>query len=104
MKHRVLIEFESDKPLPADFTDQIAGRVYNLDLVLKKECTATLLDGDILKAAERYGVLRSVNYQIHEDDISVADSSFNVYFGKELDSAVDALQERYAATQSAMKG
>lgn len=26
-KHRILIEFESDK-LPDDFTDQVAGRVY----------------------------------------------------------------------------
>jgi len=43
MKHRILIEFESSK-LPADFTDIVLNRIYMLDCVDKKECTATLMD------------------------------------------------------------
>jgi len=42
MKHRILIEFESDH-LPDDFTDQVAGRVYMMPCVKKVECTATLV-------------------------------------------------------------
>jgi hypothetical protein len=43
MKHRILIEFESDK-LPDDFTDQVAGRVYTINGIHKTECTVMLLD------------------------------------------------------------
>jgi len=43
MKHRILIEFESDN-LPDDFTDQVAGRVYMMPCVNKVECTATLVE------------------------------------------------------------
>lgn len=51
MKHRILIEFESSK-LPADFTDIVLNRIYMLDCVDKKECTATLV-GDVPKDSER---------------------------------------------------
>jgi hypothetical protein len=53
-KHRILIEFESDK-LPDDFTDQVAGRVYGMPCVNKVECTATLLDDFVTR-----GVLASL--------------------------------------------
>lgn len=43
MKHRILVEFEARKPLPADFTDMVLNRVYTLDAVDKVECTATLV-------------------------------------------------------------
>lgn len=46
MKHAILIEFTTTKPLPADFTDMVAGRVYTLELVDKAECSATLLTQD----------------------------------------------------------
>jgi len=58
MKHRILIEFEASKPLPADFTDMVLNRVYALDCVDKVECTATLV-GDVLKDAERMDWLES---------------------------------------------
>jgi len=51
MKHRILIEFEASKPLPADFTDMVLNRVYTLDAVDKTECTATLV-GDVLRDAK----------------------------------------------------
>ena len=50
-----------------------------------------------LSEAKRYRVLRDSDYQHHEDDISVADSSFNVYFGEDLDRAVDELEARHEA-------
>ena len=51
--------------------------------------------------AQRYRVLRDAKYQLDEDDISVADSFFNVFFDEELDKAVDALKARYDAIASA---
>lgn len=41
-KHRILIEFESDT-IPADFTDQIAGRVYSMNGVTKGDVTAQIV-------------------------------------------------------------
>jgi len=52
MKHRILIEFESDH-LPDDFTDQVAGRVYMMPCVKKVECTATLVTALAAPAIER---------------------------------------------------
>lgn len=52
MKHRIMIEFEADT-LPADFTDQVAGRVYGMPCVKKTECTATLLEAEELTDTER---------------------------------------------------
>ena len=46
------------------------------------------------KDAERYRWLRDSDNQMHEDDISVSDSSFSVYFENDLDVAVDAGIER----------
>ncbi len=51
--------------------------------------------------AERYQALRDERNQLHEDDISVSDSSFNTYFGDELDKASDALITRNAAIAAA---
>lgn len=51
-KHRVLIEFESDKPLPADFTDQIAGRVYSMNSVVKGEVTAAFVGDGVSIGSE----------------------------------------------------
>lgn len=57
MKHQVLLTFHTTKPLPADFLDVIAGRIYTLELVNKQECTATLItdfdDGEELPAILR---------------------------------------------------
>jgi len=54
MKHRILIEFESDH-LPDDFTDQVAGRVYMMPCVNKVEFTATLVGDqrDLINAAQK---------------------------------------------------
>lgn len=46
MKHSILIEFHTSKPLTDDFLDKVAGRIYILDEVDKAECTATLLTQD----------------------------------------------------------
>lgn len=46
MKHSILIEFHTSKPLPDDFLDKVAGRIYIMDEVDKAECTATLLTQD----------------------------------------------------------
>jgi hypothetical protein len=43
MKHHILIEFHTTKPLPEDFTDIVAGRIYIMDIVDKRECNATIL-------------------------------------------------------------
>lgn len=56
---------------------------------------ATDKDAGLVADAARYRVLRDDEYQHHEDDISVADRYFDVYFGKELDEAVDALKARH---------
>lgn len=53
----------------------------------------------VLEDAARYRALRDEANQLHEDDISVSDSSFTVYFGSDLDDAVDALIERAARKQ-----
>ena len=55
MKHHILLEFTSTKPLPTDFLDQVAGRVYIMDQVAKTECTARILSQeeiDILEEKE----------------------------------------------------
>lgn len=53
------------------------------------------------KDADRYNVLRDPDYQIHEDDICVSDSSFNTFFGEELDREVDQLKARKEAIDQA---
>lgn len=50
--------------------------------------------------ADRYRVLRDLDYQLHEDDIAVSDSFFTQYFGAELDKAVDELKQRRDALQA----
>lgn len=52
------------------------------------------------KDAHRYNVLRNPKYQMHEDDPSVADSYFTVYFDEELDNQVDALDARYLSIKT----
>ena len=55
MKHLILIEFNASKPLPDDFIDKVAGRIYIMDEVDKDECIATLLtqdQADLLKDAQ----------------------------------------------------
>jgi len=47
-KKYLLIEFSTTKPLPADFTDQIAGRIYIMDAVDKSECSARFVDSDFV--------------------------------------------------------
>lgn len=42
MKHSILIEFHTSKPLTDDFLDKVAGRVYIMDGV--EDCTAILVD------------------------------------------------------------
>ena len=54
------------------------------------------------KDAARYRILRDDKYQHHEDDVAVADSHFTVYFGEELDAAVDALEARHIEIDAAM--
>lgn len=44
----------------------------------------------VAKDAERYRWLRDDANQLHEDEICVSDSSFNTFFGEELDAAIDA--------------
>ena len=47
MKHYVLIEFETDKPI-ADLTDKIAGRVYTMEGIRNGgDVAATILTGEI---------------------------------------------------------
>ena len=55
----------------------------------------------VLEDAARYRALRDEANQLHEDDISVSDSSFTTYFGSDLDEAVDALVKRAARKQGA---
>lgn len=50
MKHYILIEFTANKPLPKDFTDMVAGRVYIMDQVEKKDLTATMLTQEQVEA------------------------------------------------------
>jgi hypothetical protein len=49
MKHRVLIEFESDS-IPVDFTDEIAAMVYR---ITGKGCCATMLNNTDKAEIER---------------------------------------------------
>ena len=68
----------------------------------KEQVMAVQAERDALKLdAERYCVLRDSKYQLGEDDISVSDSSFNVFFEQDLDKAVDALRHRYEAVKGA---
>lgn len=85
MKHRVLIEFESSK-LPEDFTDIVLNRIYMLDCVDKKECTATLV-GDVLKDAERYQFIREVPYTPEIQHIMA------LHKNALMDSAIDAAKD-----------
>jgi ABC-type phosphate transport system auxiliary subunit len=65
---------------------------------LKREHDSLRAEIETLKAdASRYQVLRNIDYQHHEDDISVCDSNFNAYFGDDLDKEVDALRIRHVA-------
>ena len=69
---------------------------------LRAALAEALKERDALKLdAERYCVLRDSKYQLGEDDISVSDSSFNVFFEQDLDKAVDALRHRYEAVKGA---
>lgn len=54
--------------------------------------------------AARYRALRNSDYQTHEDDICVSDSSSNTYFDSALDGAVDALIERHQCLHQIKKG
>lgn len=38
MKHHILLTFHATKPIPSDFIDAIAGRIYTMDAVDKREC------------------------------------------------------------------
>ena len=68
----------------------------------KEQVMTVQAERDALKLdAERYCVLRDSKYQLGEDDISVSDSSFNVFFEQDLDKAVDALRHRYEAVKGA---
>ena len=87
--------------------DNEALRKANLDCVDHyNDCRAeaeelrTQVDA-LSKDAERYQILRNPDYQQHEDDISVSDSSFNVYFGDDLDREVDGLKDRHDAIMNA---
>lgn len=43
MKHHILLTFHTTKPIPADFIDAIAGRIYTMDMVDKRECEGRIL-------------------------------------------------------------
>lgn len=43
MKHHILLTFHATKPLPADFVDLAADRIYTMDLVDKRECEGRTL-------------------------------------------------------------
>jgi len=43
----ILVRVEHEKPLPADFLDIAAGRIYNLDSV--EDVTASLIDEKALQ-------------------------------------------------------
>ena len=81
----------SDRNLEKKLRKDSEERAYNAE----SERDALKLD------AERYCVLRDSKYQLGEDDISVSDSSFNVFFEQDLDKAVDALRHRYEAVKGA---
>jgi hypothetical protein len=81
-------------------TLQTAGAAMDSADALKELIARQAVEIELYrKDAERYRVLRNADYQLDEDDVSVSDSFFNVYFGEELDAAVDALQNRHAAIQ-----
>ena len=90
MKHRILITFESDKPLPHDFTDQVAGRVFTMNGVNKGEVTATLV-GDVLKDAGRwqYSVAIGPNQSMNLLDV-YDDWNGEGEFADAIDAAKDA--------------
>jgi FtsZ-binding cell division protein ZapB len=89
----------------ANAIESLQAEVERLTLACNKAAQAELdllAERDALKLdAERYCVLRDSKYQLGEDDISVSDSSFNVFFEQDLDKAVDALRHRYEAMKGA---
>ena len=109
MKHTELIErlragsggMKHWQELESEAADAIEALQSTLARIEKK-VDALIAERDALKLdAERYCVLRDSKYQLGEDDISVSDSSFNVFFEQDLDKAVDALRHRYEAVKGA---
>ena len=109
MKHSELIErlragsggMKHWQELESEAADSIESLQSTLARIEKK-VDYLIAERDALKPdAERYHVLRDSKYQLGEDDISVSDSSFNVFFEQDLDKAVDALRHRYEAMKGA---
>lgn len=55
MKHTIVLEFETDKPIP-EMLDLIAGRVYSLDRVVKGQVVATTLANYLYDVRKRVDV------------------------------------------------
>ena len=55
MKHTIVLEFSTDKPVP-ELLDLIAGRVYTLDNVVKGNVTATTLENYLYDIRQRLDV------------------------------------------------
>ena len=72
---------------------------YDAMLAAAPQQPAPAVGADALNL-KRYEWLRNEANQWHEDDISVSDSSFNTYFGEELDAAIDAAIALQAGEQS----
>jgi len=109
MKHTELIErlragsggMKHWQELESEAADAIEALQSTLARIEEK-VDYLIAERDALKLdAERYCVLRDSKYQLGEDDISVSDSSFNVFFEQDLDKAVDALRHRYEAMKGA---
>ena len=78
------------------------GDLYTADQLRQAQAMVRAKMVPLEKDAARYRILRDDKYQHHEDDVAVADSHFTVYFGEELDAAVDALEARHIEIDAAM--